>query len=94
MWKVVQTAFIHAGIPFAEAIGSRVVHDAGLGARDRARGMWLHRLGVVLLLVWLLGQLTAYTLDGLIHVLLIGAAVAFLVRLADFWAERFGTRRH
>ena len=53
----------------------------------------LYRLGVVLLLVWLLGQLTAYTLDGLIHLLLVAAGVAFVVRFVESGAGRVGTQR-
>ncbi|HEY3592639.1 MAG TPA: lmo0937 family membrane protein [Polyangiaceae bacterium] len=36
---------------------------------------------VVLLVLWLLGMVSAYTLGGYIHILLILAVVALLVRL-------------
>ena len=36
---------------------------------------------VVLLLLWALGMLTAYTLGGLIHILLLVALVVIVLRL-------------
>ena len=36
---------------------------------------------VVLLLLWLLGVLTSYTVGGLIHLLLVAAIVVLLVRV-------------
>lgn len=52
----------------------------------------LHRVAVVLLLLWLLGRITAYTLGGLIHMLLFGAIAAFLLEFAQSGAGF--TRRH
>ena len=36
---------------------------------------------VVLLLLWLLGMITSYTLGGFIHILLVIAIAAVLIRL-------------
>ena len=36
---------------------------------------------VVLLLLWVLGMLTAYTLGGLIHILLVVAVVVLLLQV-------------
>ena len=36
---------------------------------------------VILLVLWLLGQVTAYTAGGLIHVLLVIAVIVVLVRI-------------
>jgi Family of unknown function (DUF5670) len=36
---------------------------------------------VILLVLWLVGLVTAYTLGGLIHLLLVIAVVVFVVRL-------------
>jgi len=36
---------------------------------------------VILLLLWALGMLTAYTLGGLIHILLVVAVVVLLLQL-------------
>lgn len=41
----------------------------------------LSTIVVVLLLVWLLGVTTAYTLGGLIHVLLVIAIIVVLIRV-------------
>jgi hypothetical protein len=41
----------------------------------------LETLIVVLVVLWLLGLVTSYTMGGLIHVLLVVAAVMLLLRL-------------
>lgn len=38
-------------------------------------------LAIVLLLLWLLGLLTSYTLSGAIHILLVVALVMVVIRL-------------
>ena len=38
---------------------------------------------VILLVLWALGMLTAYTASGLIHILLVAAVVILLVRLVQ-----------
>ena len=40
----------------------------------------LETLAVVLVLLWLLGFVTSYTMGGLIHILLIAALVVILIR--------------
>ena len=41
----------------------------------------LETLAVVLIILWFLGLLTSYTLGGLIHLLLVIAVIAILLRL-------------
>ncbi len=41
----------------------------------------LYALAIVFIIIWLLGLATAYTLGGLIHLLLIIAVIAILVQL-------------
>ena len=41
----------------------------------------LYTLAVVLLILWLLGMITSYTMSGFIHVLLVVALVVVLVRV-------------
>ena len=41
----------------------------------------LTTIAVILLILWLLGLVTSYTLGGFIHVLLVVAIVIFLVRV-------------
>ena len=41
----------------------------------------LYTLAIVLLLLWLLGLVSSYTIGGFIHILLVVAVVLLLVRL-------------
>ena len=41
----------------------------------------LYTLAVVLILLWLLGMLSSYTMGGFVHILLVIAVVMLLVRL-------------
>jgi hypothetical protein len=41
----------------------------------------LWTLAVILVLMWLLGMITAYTMSGFIHILLVVALVVVLVRI-------------
>ena len=41
----------------------------------------LYTIAVVLLILWLLGLVTSYTVGGFIHVLLVIAVVVFLLRV-------------
>ena len=41
----------------------------------------LETIAVVLLLLWLLGMVSSYTIGGLIHILLVIAIVVVLVRV-------------
>jgi hypothetical protein len=41
----------------------------------------LYTLAVVLLILWLLGLVSSYTMGGFIHVLLVVAVVVILVRV-------------
>ena len=41
----------------------------------------LQTVAIVLIILWLLGMVSAYTMGGFIHILLVIAVVMFLVRL-------------
>ena len=41
----------------------------------------LWTIAVILLLLWLLGMVTAYTISGFIHLLLVIALIAVLIRV-------------
>lgn len=41
----------------------------------------LTTIAVILLVLWLLGLVTSYTVGGLIHILLVVAVIMFLIRL-------------
>jgi hypothetical protein len=49
----------------------------------RARSNMLWTICVVLVVLWLLGIVTSYTMGGLIHVLLVIALIVVLVRLVQ-----------
>jgi hypothetical protein len=41
----------------------------------------IETIAVVLILLWLLGMVSSYTMDGLIHVLLVIAVITILLRV-------------
>ena len=41
----------------------------------------LEMLAVILVVMWLLGMVTSYTMNGFIHLLLVVAVIVILVRL-------------
>ncbi len=41
----------------------------------------LETIAIILVVLWLLGMVTSYTLGGFIYVLLVVAAILFLVRI-------------
>jgi hypothetical protein len=41
----------------------------------------LMTLAIILVVLWLLGMVTAYTMGGLIHILLVVAIIVILVRV-------------
>jgi hypothetical protein len=43
----------------------------------------LTTIAIVLLVLWVLGLLTSYTLGGFIHILLVVALIMFLVRVVQ-----------
>jgi len=38
-------------------------------------------IGIILIILWLLGLVTSYTLGGFIHILLVIAVIAILIRI-------------
>lgn len=43
----------------------------------------LETIAIVLLILWLLGMVSSYTIGGFIHILLVVAVVMFLIRLIN-----------
>ncbi len=41
----------------------------------------LYTIAVILLILWLLGMVTSYTLGGFVHILIVIAVIMILVRL-------------
>jgi hypothetical protein len=48
--------------------------------QERIQGM-LYTVAVVLILLWLLGLISSYTINGFIHILLVIAIILVLVRI-------------
>jgi hypothetical protein len=69
-----------AGLPrTAQSLALCDVHD---GAGDH-EGPMVESIALILLVVWLLGMTTGYTLGGFIYVVLLIAIVLILVRLIE-----------
>jgi hypothetical protein len=43
----------------------------------------LQTIAVILIILWLLGFVTSYTMGGFIHILLVLAVIAILIRLVQ-----------
>jgi hypothetical protein len=61
--------------------GSAVAHR--LLVRDPRRVNMLETIAIILIILWLLGVVSGYTLGNFIYVLLVIAIVLFLVRLVS-----------
>ena len=53
----------------------------GRSERRRKETSMLWTIFVILLVLWLLGMVTSYTLGGFIHILLVIAVVVMLIRI-------------
>ena len=62
-----------------EVVGTAAAGDAGYVAKKGGRV--LYTLAVILLVMWLLGMVSGYTIGAFIHVLLVIAIVLVLVQL-------------
>ncbi len=69
-----RTAF---ALPVANVIGTR--QCGGCSQSMEVAVLWT--IAVVLVVLWVLGLVTSYTIGGLIHVLLALAIIAVLIRL-------------
>jgi Family of unknown function (DUF5670) len=65
-----------------------LIADCGFSARpaqrslsERRKGSVLYTIAVILLVLWLLGMVSGYTIGAFIHVLLVIAIVLFLVQI-------------
>lgn len=70
------------GSGFIPAYGQRIETGWHRHATLLINGkIMLYTIAVVLLILWLLGLVTSYTIGGFIHILLVVAVVMILVRL-------------
>lgn len=51
------------------------------GRLGRKSQTMLYTIAVVLVVLWLLGMVTSYTVGGLIHILLVLAVISILIRV-------------
>jgi hypothetical protein len=51
------------------------------GFQTQEESVMLYTIAVVLIVLWLLGLVTAYTMGGFIHILLVVAVVVVLLRI-------------
>jgi hypothetical protein len=52
-----------------------------LGCSQTERGKMLYTIAVILLVLWLVGLVSSYTMGGLIHFLLVLAIIAVIIRV-------------
>jgi len=63
---------------------SRQLCNIGWGSSpsyDRKRGNMLETIAIILVVLWILGLVSSYTMGGLIHLLLVIAVVMILLRI-------------
>lgn len=63
---------------------SEQLRSIGFGSSpsyDRKRGNMLETIAIILVVLWLLGLVSSYTMGGFIHLLLVIAVVVILLRV-------------
>ena len=66
----------------AALVIDRVLLPPHAAARTTRRVHMLQTLVIILVLLWLLGMVSSYTLGGFLHILLVVALILVIVRLA------------
>ena len=64
------------GEPYEFSLESSVLRLA-----PRKEHKMLQTIAIILIVLWLLGMVTSYTIGGFIHILLVVAVVMFLIRI-------------
>ncbi len=60
------------------------IREGGSEGRQNAKGhIMLYTIAVILVILWLLGLVTSYTMGGFIHILLVVAIIAVLLRVIN-----------
>jgi hypothetical protein len=65
-------------------VQAHIGHRPANGRRERRNTTEIDMLAtvaIILIVLWLLGLVTSYTMGGLIHILLVVALVVFVIRL-------------
>jgi predicted ferric reductase len=55
----------------------------GAGTQSREETNMLYTIAVILVVLWLLGLVTSYTMGGFIHILLVVAIIVVLLRVIN-----------
>ena len=67
--------------PSRETMGQ--LNEAVVAATTKGKNIMLYTIAVILVILWLLGLVTSYTLGGFIHILLVVAVIAILLRVIN-----------
>ena len=67
--------------PSRETMGQ--LNEAVVPATTKGKNIMLYTIAVILVILWLLGLVTSYTLGGFIHILLVVAIIAILLRVIN-----------
>ena len=67
--------------PSRETMG--LLNEAVVPATTKGKNVMLYTIAVILVILWLLGLVTSYTLGGFIHILLVVAIIAILLRVIN-----------
>jgi len=62
---------------------ARIESGRGSGTLSRKETIMLYTIAVILVVLWLLGLVTSYTMGGFIHILLVVAIIAVLLRVIN-----------
>ncbi len=68
-------------LPSRETMGQ--LNEAVVPATIKGKNVMLYTIAVILVILWLLGLVTSYTLGGFIHILLVVAIIAILLRVIN-----------
>jgi hypothetical protein len=60
---------------------TRVAHLSAHCARNRKETPMLETIAIILVVLWLLGMVSSYTLGGFIHILLVIAVIIVIIRI-------------
>jgi len=78
-WRPQGTESLVIGAILATGFGGSRLLAETICLKERTKMLWT--LVVILMVMWLLGMATSYTMSGLIHVLLVIALIVVLVRV-------------
>jgi uncharacterized protein DUF5670 len=66
---------------FTQAAAPKLQAGRSLPDRKLRRGIVLETIIVILVILWLLGVVTSYTMGGFIHILLVLALIVIVIRV-------------